>query len=205
MNKMTHETLRSVWHYLLWAILAAPALAIFGLYLADHADYDEALRASGEYAARLLVWVLLLSPLRRLFPKSRWSGWLLRHRRYFGVATCGYVLLHAVIYLVETKTLAVWLGDLPQPAFWTAWAGALIFLALTAASNDAAQLSPTGATRLWWQRLHRLVYLAALLSALHWYMVENALGTVLAHALPIIVLRVLSQWREHAAPGTSGG
>ena len=196
---MVDETLRSVWHYLLWAILAVPALAILGRYLTGHVDYSEAMHASGEYAARLLVWVLLISPLRRLFPKSRWSGWLLRHRRYFGVATFGYALLHAVIYLIETKTLAVWLGDLPQPVFWTAWAGTLMFSILAATSNDAAQVSPTGSTRRWWQRLHRLVYVAAILSALHWYMVDNALGTVLVHALPIVVLRVLSQWRTHSA------
>ena len=198
--RMVAETPSSVWRYLLWAVLAAPALALLGRYLTDHADYDEAMHASGVYAARLLVGVLLISPLRRLLPRSRWSGWLLRHRRYFGVAACGYALLHAVIYLIETKTLAVWLDDLPQPAFWTAWAGALACLVLAASSNDAAQFSSPRQIRRWWRRLHRLVYVAAVLSALHWYMVDNALGAVLVHALPIIVLRVLSQWRTHSVP-----
>ena len=194
---MVDEPPRSVWRYLLWAVLAAPALAISARYLTGHADYGEAMHASGEFAARLLVCALLISPLRRLFPKSRWSAWLQRHRRYFGVATCGYALLHAAIYLGETRSLGVWLNDLPQPVFWTAWAGALMFLALTATSNDASQrLLGMG----WWRRLHGLVYVAALLSGLHWYMVDNALGTVLVHALPVVVLRVLSQWRPPTEP-----
>lgn len=195
--QMADETQRSVWRYLLWAILAAPALALLGRYLSGHAAYAEAMHTSGEFAARLLVCVLLISPLRRLFPTFRWSAALWRHRRAFGVATCGYTLLHAVVYLAETGALAIWLGDLAQPAYWTAWAGALMFVALAATSNDAAQ------RRLgmrWWRRLHGLIYTAALLSALHWYMADNALGAVLAHALPIIVLRVLAQWRTHSTP-----
>ncbi len=195
--QMADETPRSVWRYLLWAILVAPALAMLGRYLSGHADYAEALHTSGEFAARLLVCTLLISPLRRLFPKSRLSGALRRHRRSFGVAACGYTLLHAAIYLVETKALAIWLGDLEQPVYWTAWVGALMFLALAATSSDIAQRR---LSMRWWQRLHSLVYVAALLSAVHWYMVHNALGAILVHALPIVVLRVLAQWRTHSTP-----
>ena len=195
--QMADHAPRSVWRYLLWAILAAPASAMLGRYLAGHADYAEAMHASGEFAARLLVFTLLISPLLRLFPNARWCAALRRHRRSFGVATCGYALLHAMIYLVETQALGIWLGDLSQPVFWTAWAGALVFLAMAASSSDAAQ---SGLSMRWWGRLHSLVYLAALLSALHWYLVDNALGAVLVHALPVIVLRVLSQWRMHSTP-----
>src|SRR5690242_19777174 len=55
---------------------------------------EEILHRSGEIAVWSLGSVLVLSPLRTLFPQSRVVGALNRHRRAIGVTACIYGLLH---------------------------------------------------------------------------------------------------------------
>jgi len=45
------------------------------------------LHLSGEFGARMMIVAMLATPLRLLFNKQRWTLLLVRHRRYFGVAS----------------------------------------------------------------------------------------------------------------------
>ena len=46
------------------------------------------------------------SPMLRRLIDSPWFIWLLRRRRYFGVASFGYAALHTAVYLIHTSVLA---------------------------------------------------------------------------------------------------
>ncbi len=121
---------------------------------------------SGEWAVRLTMAALLVTPLRRLFPRHAWTAWLVERRRYLGVAAFAYALLHAAVY-VHRAGLAKTLGEAVELGLLTGWFALLILLPLAATSNDTS-VRRMGAA---WKRLHRLVYLAALLSFAHWVLV----------------------------------
>ena len=86
----------------LWALLSLPALNM--LWQAAPAARDRVLHfpmhPSGEWAARLLIVTLMATPLMMLFKGWRGPRWLVRNRRYFGVAAFGYAAMHTAFYLI---------------------------------------------------------------------------------------------------------
>ena len=72
-------------------------------YMTGGLYYGEFIHATGDFSARLLIITLAVTPLRLMFPKSRWTTWLLQSRRYFGVAAFAYALGWAVFPLGEIR------------------------------------------------------------------------------------------------------
>jgi len=172
--------------YLLWALLALPAAHLLYRYGAEDLLPDELVGPTGEWSARLIILALMLTPLALLLPRVRPVAWLLRRRRAFGVAAFGYALLHLAFYALEMETLGNILAELELLGIWTGWAALLLMLPLALTSNDAAMR----ALKLWWKRLQRLAYPAALLVLVHWIVVHNALVEALTQAAPLIVLQL---------------
>jgi methionine sulfoxide reductase heme-binding subunit len=113
---------------------------------------------------RLLIATLAVTPLRLLFPRASFPRWLLKRRRDLGVATFGYALLHTLVYLQRKQELGLILSEAMDPSLWTGWIALAGFALLAATSNDASlrALGP------WWKKLHRIVYIVAILSFAHW-------------------------------------
>jgi sulfoxide reductase heme-binding subunit YedZ len=173
---------------LLWTLLALPAAHIFYRLLSEDVLPDELVGPSGEWAARLIILALMLTPLARLLPRAGAVAWLVRRRRAFGVAAFAYGLLHLAFYAAEMETLGNILAELPLLAIWTGWAALLIMLPLALTSNHASvRLLKSG-----WKRLHRLAYPAALLILVHWIVVHNGLIEALVQFAP---LALLETWR----------
>ncbi len=150
--------------WLLWLVLALPgAFMVTGLWR-ETLFYGEFIHASGETGARLLILTMAVTPLCLMFPRAAWPRWLLQRRRYLGVAAFGYVLLHAVVYVGRQADLATILDDARATAMWTGWLAFAIMLVLALTSNDRS----VRALRKAWKVLHRWVYVAALLTFLHW-------------------------------------
>jgi methionine sulfoxide reductase heme-binding subunit len=148
------------------ALLALPWALLAAGYWLERLFYGEVVHESGEWAIRLTMAALLVTPLRRLFPRHAWTAWLVERRRYLGVAAFVYALLHAGVY-VHRAGLATTLGEAVELGLLTGWLALLIFLPLAATSNDAS----VRRMGLAWKRLHRFVYLAAVLSFAHWVLV----------------------------------
>lgn len=148
----------------LWALLAAPAVWILVAWWRGSTFYGEVLHASGDIAAKLLIATMAVTPLALAFPRARWTRWLKPRRRYLGVATFGYSLLHTLVYLQRQPGLASILEDAKAASMWTGWIALIVMLALAVTSNDAS----IRWLRRRWQRLHRLVYIAAILTFAHW-------------------------------------
>jgi sulfoxide reductase heme-binding subunit YedZ len=178
--------------YFLWAVLAVPSLIMIRGYLTETIYYGELMHASGEVSARLLITTMAVTPLCLMLPNARWPTWLLRRRRYLGVAAFGYALLHTVFYLQKTAELSKILTESAAFEVWTGWLALLILVLLAATSNDRA----VRMLRRAWIDLHRWVYAAAILTFLHWIFVAFSFLPGLIHALLLAALETIRIWKS---------
>ena len=150
--------------YSLWFLLALPGAVIIVRYATGATFYGEVVLATGELSARLLIAAMAVTPLQLMFPGRGWVRWLLRRRRYLGVAAFGYAVLHTAVYLVRKGVLGDILAEADEPGLLAGWIALAIFLPLAITSNDAS----VRRLRRLWKRLHRWVYGAAALTFAHW-------------------------------------
>jgi sulfoxide reductase heme-binding subunit YedZ len=168
--------------YLLWLLLYAPSVSLVAGFVNGTIYYGEILHASGEFSARLLLLTLAAAPLSMLFPRRAWTQWLVAKRRYFGVATFVYGLLHTVIYVNKQGSAAVIMGEALQFEMWTAWLAFLIFVPLALTSNDqSVRLLKSG-----WKKLHRWVHVAAVF--LHWIFIAFDFVPGLIHLMILVAI-----------------
>ncbi len=155
----------------------------------------------GKTALNLLLLTLAVTPVRELAHQPQ----LLRLRRMLGLFAFFYVLLHFTIYLVldlelNFRTLGT---DIAKRPYITIGFAALLLLIPLAVTSTNGMMRRLG--RLW-QKLHRLVYLIAVLGVWHFYWqvkrdVREPLiyAAILALLLGYRVLRARHQRRD-AAP-----
>ncbi len=172
-----------------WALLALPSIGMISAALGSN-DLEPLLHPTGEFAARFMIIAMMLTPLRMLFPTAAWIGWLLKRRRYLGVAAFGYAALHTLYYVINLGSLSAILSDAVKFGIWTGWLAFLIFVPLALTSNTASVrvLGPR------WKTLQRLVYLAAVATLLHWIFVHNEPGPALVHFVPLAALEAYRIW-----------
>ncbi len=178
----------------IWALLALPAVPMVLGLITGFGDMDDLLEDSGEFAAQLMIAAMVISPLRLMFPKTAWTAWLLKRRRYFGVAAFAYAVLHMVFYVLDMGSLRLILDEFSALGIWTGWAALAIFVPLAVTSNNVSQRL----MKRHWKTLQRIVYPAAVLTLVHWIFVHNEGGAALAHFVPLAALeiyRIRKTWR----------
>jgi sulfoxide reductase heme-binding subunit YedZ len=178
----------------LWALLALPALPMLAeaLTSTDPRIFHRLVHPSGEFAARFLIVAMIATPLSMLLRGWRGSRWLVRNRRYFGVAAFGYATLHTLFYLLDKGALDAILGEAARFSIWTGWLAFVIFLPLAATSFDGA----VRALGRWWKPLQRWTYAAAALTLLHWAALHDwgHPAAALVHFAPLIGLEGYRLW-----------
>lgn len=177
--------------YLLWLVLAAPLVYQVGAFVTGRLFYGEVVHASGELSVRLLIVAMAATPLALMFPGRRATRWLMKNRRYFGVASFAYALVHTIFYLDKTGLLADIIDDALTPGYGTGWVALLLLAVLALTSNDASVRWLKSA----WRRLHRLVYVAAVLTFAHWLLVAFNPAPALAHLALLAALEAYRIWR----------
>jgi sulfoxide reductase heme-binding subunit YedZ len=190
MIRLAKKTLNS--RYFLWLLLALPLVWLVNAYRVGDLFYGEVIHVSGEFSARLLMLTMAVTPLRLMFGNARWPAWLLHRRRYFGVASFLYALLHTFVYLQKKASLALIWQESTSFNMWTGWLAFGIFLLLAITSNDAA----VRRLRRTWKKLHRWVYLAALLSFTHWIFIAFDFTAGLIHFLILLFLEIFRLWKR---------
>ncbi|WP_118133743.1 sulfite oxidase heme-binding subunit YedZ [Oceanicella sp. SM1341] len=123
---------------------------------------EEVIHFTGLWTIRFLLITLAITPLRRLgLPR------LVIARRMLGLTAMFYVLAHLAIYAVDTGSLARTVSEIVQRWYlvvgFVALAG-LVALGVTSTDSAIRRLGRN------WQRLHRAVYLIAVLGLLHFFM-----------------------------------
>ena len=154
-------------------------------------------RESGDWAMRILVLSLVVTPLRYV---ARFNRAILV-RRMVGLAALFYTLLHIALWCLDLHF--EWLRiatELVLRLFLTVGLVAtLLMVALGVTSNDWSirKLGSAG-----WNRLHSWVYVATLLSLIHYFM-EVRLDASEAALMCGLFMLLMSfrQIRKRATPG----
>lgn len=180
----------------LWYAVFLCALApfLYGVFLAFSGGFGanpikDATHYTGDWALRLLLVTLALTPLRRLTRRHVFT----RFRRMLGLFAFFYVCLHFCIWLVVDQFFD-WqeiLADIVKRPYITVGFAAfvlLIPLALTSTRTMVQRLGP------YWRRLHSAVYVIGTLGIIHflWLVKADKLEPLIYGAIfvTLLVLRL---------------
>jgi sulfoxide reductase heme-binding subunit YedZ len=153
---------------LAFALSVAPALWIAWQAAAGELGarpIEEALHQAGDWAVRLLLLSLAITPARRIFALPS----LIQARRTLGVAAFTYVALHLSLYVVQEKyDIAKVASEIVLRVYLTVGFVTLIGLMILAITSTDDMVKRLGGSR--WQALHRIVYGLAVLAIAHFLM-----------------------------------
>jgi sulfoxide reductase heme-binding subunit YedZ len=186
---------------------AMPGLSTFYLGVTNQLGADPMAtleRTLGLWALRFLILALAVTPLRRLGGPN-----LIRYRRALGLLAFYYATAHLTTYVVLDQGLdfaAVWADIVKRPFITVGMLTFAILLPLAVTSNAPMIRRLGGAA---WGKLHRWVYLAAALAAVHFVMVVKAWpAEPLIYAAIVAVLllfRLGAAIRKRMRPRTTRG
>lgn len=160
-----NAAVRKVPGWVLYLVGAAYAGWLFYLGLTGGLGVEpiEALEHEyGDIALKLIIAGLAVTPLRQ------WLGVnLISWRRAIGVTAFFFVLAHFLVWAVldVQQVSAIWADIVKRPYVTIGMAGFLCLIPLAVTSNN---LSIRKMGPLAWRRLHKLVYPAAVLGAVHY-------------------------------------
>ena len=195
MSKRAIIVLKALLHVLclvpfLWLVhlFTSPALANY----ADPINYIT--HFTGDWTLYLLFASLAITPIRRLSPRI---AWLIRFRRLLGLYAFFYATLHLATYIflfsgydittalaglraghpgeLVTQWKFIWphmVDDAVKRRFIQVGLLAWTILLALALTSPAFIMRPIGGKN--WQRLHRLIYVAAICGIIHyWWLVKS--------------------------------
>ena len=162
---------RLPWERPLRAVLFLGALAPFLVLLFD--AFTDGLGAdpvksithrTGWWTLALLLVTLSITPIRRITGLNR----LIQQRRMLGLFAFFYATLHFLTYVVLDQTLDLsYVGeDIAKRPYITVGFTAWLLLIPLAATSTKGWIRRLGKR---WTRLHRLIYLVAVLGTIHFY------------------------------------
>ena len=155
-------------------------------------------RFTGSWALIFLLGSLSVTPLRRLTGRNE----LIKFRRMLGLFAFFYAALHFATYIgldlfFDFRAIG---KDIVKRPYITAGFIAFVVMVPLAITSTAAMIRRLGKR---WQKLHRLVYLAAIAGVIHFYWLVKAditrpaqYGAVLALLLGF---RLFTLWRPAIA------
>ena len=142
--------------------------------------------STGLATLRLLTITLAISPVRRL---SARLSWLVKFRRLLGLFAFFYATLHMLTYvgLYAGFSLNAMLADVAKRRFITMGVAAYLLLLPLALTSTAWSIRKLGGKN--WNRLHRLIYLAAICGVIHyWWQVKTGVLTPITITVIVGVL-----------------
>jgi sulfoxide reductase heme-binding subunit YedZ len=152
---------------------------------------------TGLGALRLLAVTLAITPLRRLSPRL---SWLIKFRRLVGLFVFAYASLHMLTWvaLYCGFDLTSMEADLAKRRFITMGMAAYLLLLPLALTSTAWAIRRLGGKN--WNRLHKLVYLAAVCGIIHyWWQVKPGVLTPTAMTLvfaAVLLARPVTSWMQ---------
>ena len=167
--------------WLLWGAVAGD----LGANPLEHVTH-----ATGDWALRMLLVTLAMTPLRLLTGSAAW----IRFRRMFGLFAFFYASLHFVVWIWLDQEL-VWsnmVADIAKRPYVTVGFIAWLLLVPLALTSTRGMMRRLGRR---WKTLHRAVYAAGVLGVLHYiWLVKADLLEPLIYA-GILALLLAVRWR----------
>ena len=156
---------------------------------------------TGQWALRLLLATLAVTPLRRL------TGWnrVIAFRRMLGLFAFFYAILHLSIWVVFDHyfTLSTMLEDIVKRPFITMGTVSLLLMLPLALTSTKWAIRKLGRR---WQQLHKLVYFSAIAAVVHFIWKEKVIidETMMYAAILTVLLaiRVVIALRRRPASST---
>jgi sulfoxide reductase heme-binding subunit YedZ len=146
---------------------------------------------TGDTVLTCLMLTLTVTPLRRL------TGWneIIRVRRLIGLTAFWYACLHLTTYLVFDQSLSMEeiLKDIVKHPWVLVGFTAFLCLVPLAITSTTGWVRRLGGKR--WQRLHRLVYVAAAAGVLHYFwLVKKDVQAPLVYGVVLLALLGSRVW-----------
>jgi methionine sulfoxide reductase heme-binding subunit len=168
--------------WLLFALLT-------GRVMGDQVKFMQ--HVTGDTILTCLMLTLSVTPLRRL------TGWneIIRVRRLIGLTAFWYACLHLTTYLVFDQSLSMSeiLKDIVKHPWVLVGFTAFLCLVPLAITSTTGWVRRLGGKR--WQRLHRLVYVAAAAGVLHYlWLVKKDIRLPLLYGAVLLVLLGSRVW-----------
>ena len=173
----------NVWHTISRSILTTPVWlvyligfipavvlfyrALFNILGADPLTTLE--HELGEYALIFLIILLSFRPIKKLMNLN-----LIKFRRSIGLLAFWYAVLHFLTYIILDQQL-IWdllIGDLIKRPYIIVGVFAFLTLVPLALTSNAWSMRRFGKAN--WKNLHLLVYLSAILAALHYVLLVKS-------------------------------
>ncbi|MBW8368573.1 MAG: sulfoxide reductase heme-binding subunit YedZ [Arenimonas sp.] len=183
----------------------AHALALLPLALLVQAAFGGTLGAdpvaaithqTGEWALRLVLLGLAMTPLRRLLGQP----WPIRFRRLVGLYAFFYASLHLATYVVLDLG-QYWqqlLDDIVKRPYITVGFAAWLLLVPLALTSTRGWMRRLGRR---WGQLHKLAYVVGVLGVLHYlWLVKSDLREPLVYAAVLALLLGLRLWWRFRKP-----
>jgi methionine sulfoxide reductase heme-binding subunit len=159
-------------------------------------------RFTGSWALIFLLGTLAVTPARRL------TGWndLIKLRRMLGLFAFSYASAHFATYLVLDHFFD-WQAigkDIIKRPYVTAGFTAFVIMLSLALTSTAGMIRRLGKR---WQKLHRLIYIAALAGVIHFYwLVKADIRRPAQYGFVLLVLlsyRIVVGWRSTSAKSSA--
>jgi sulfoxide reductase heme-binding subunit YedZ len=168
--------------WLLFALLT-------GRVMGDQVKFMQ--HVTGDTVLTCLLLTLAITPLRRF------TGWneIIRVRRLIGLTAFWYACLHLTTYLVFDQSLSVSeiVKDIQKHPWVLVGFTAFLCLVPLAITSTNGWVRRLGGKR--WQRLHRLVYVAAIAGVLHYlWLVKKDVSAPLAYGAVLVTLLAIRLW-----------
>jgi sulfoxide reductase heme-binding subunit YedZ len=172
---------------LIFILLLLPALSLgweFWQNSLGANPLEAIIRNLGDWALRILLLTLAISPLRRL------TGWgqLLRLRRMVGLFAYFYTILHLLGYLWFDQFFD-WIEigyDILERPFITIGMVSVLLLTPLAITSTNRMIRRMGKH---WKRLHQLIYLIGILTVIHFFwMVKLDVSEPTLYAIILAIL-----------------
>ena len=162
---------RKIPTWVMYLLLTIPvALLIYQLFT-NQLGIDPVQRfehETGELALKLIIFGLAITPLRKYLKLN-----LLKFRRAVGVMSFVYVTVHLFAWVLIDMNLRwaqMWDDIWKRPYITIGMIAFLLMIPLAVTSNNLS-LRKMGAAA--WRKMHKAVYLIAVLGAVHYIMVQK--------------------------------
>ena len=169
----------------LWPILSLSVAIFLNNLGANPVEFIE--RHFGKWALIFLCLTLSMTPLRRITHMNQW----ILYRRMLGLFTFFYATVHLLCYIGLDYHFA-WIdikNDIIKHRYvLVGFLGWLLLLPLAITSSDNMMRK----LKFNWKRIHRLIYLIAILGVLHFlWLVKKDITEPLIYAFIIFILFLL--------------